>query len=81
MTTKIIINVHGWMVQDVISTDSDIEVTILDWDNIDNKDGSPELELVEEGSYPVYVVTEQEIKDRVAEANEHIQNNIENEVE
>ena len=30
--TKVILNVHGGLVQDVFCSDADIEVTLVDWD-------------------------------------------------
>lgn len=78
---KIIVDIQGWMVQAVFSTDPNIEVTVIDWDNIKNDDGYPEMEYINQGDYSVDVVTEQEIEEKIAEANKFIKKNIEEDLE
>jgi hypothetical protein len=78
MTTKILIDVQGGVVQAVFSNNPDVEITLIDWDNI--KDG-PELELVEQNNYPVDYLDEIVLEEKLEEANDVIRENIENYVE
>jgi len=77
MTTKILIDVQGGLVQAVFSNEP-VEVCLIDWDNI--KEGG-ETELATSDNYGAMPVTDQELEEKMAEANEYIKENIENDVE
>ena len=72
MTTKILIDVQGGLVQGVLSTDN-VEVTLIDWDNI--KEGC-ETEFIIPDNYGYYPMTEQELQRRIDEANLVVTDNI-----
>jgi hypothetical protein len=75
---KVLIDVQGGLVQEVFCTDPTIEVTLLDWDNIKE---SPELDYIKQDNYGATFITEIQLEDRIAEANEVIKKNVEWEVE
>jgi hypothetical protein len=76
--TKILVVVEGGIMQGIYCTDSNAEVTYIDWDNI--KEG-PELELVEQNNYPVDYLDEMVLEEKLEEANDVVRENIENDVE
>jgi hypothetical protein len=78
MTTKILIDVQGGLVQAVFSNNPDVEIALIDWDNI--KQGG-DTELITSNNYGTMPITDQEMEEKMAEANDVVRENIENKLE
>ena len=72
MTTKILIDIQGGLVQEVFST-GNVEVTLIDWDNI--KEGC-ETEFIIPNNYGFARMSEQELQKKIDEANQVVADNI-----
>jgi len=70
---KILIDVQGGLVQEVFSNNPDVEISLIDWDNI--KEGG-DTEFVTSDNYGAMLVTDEQLEEKMAEANKVIQENI-----
>jgi hypothetical protein len=69
--TNILIHVEGGMVQGVFSDSADVDVTLIDYDNIEGG----EEELINFNNYPVTVTNLEKMKKIINNANNEIQLN------
>jgi hypothetical protein len=78
MANKILVIVQGGLMQGIYCTDTEAQVTYIDWDNI--KDGQ-ELEFVEENNYPLEYLDDMVLLEKLEEVNNVVQKNIEDDIE
>lgn len=70
---QILVDVKGGVVQNIWSTSENIDVTVIDWDNIEG--GQGENDLYELGDYGAEIKTEVDILNAINEANQKILEN------
>jgi hypothetical protein len=66
MKTKILIEVSGGIIQNIYGTDNNIEVTYIDWDNIDN---NYQIDPLTENNYPTNYLDDEILQKKLMEAN------------
>jgi len=74
--TKVMIVVRDGIVQDVYSTNTNIEITLIDWDNINGNNDPNQWGYEHENNYPHNELTQKLLDETVKQANDRINENV-----